>query len=97
MMGDSFLIVMNIRTADGFESCGKFFIGNNRNAAESIFKRLKGSKKVSDKSILTFELMETSHGLPLNIQVISCSLDELAENCKIITKGIFKLLNLKEI
>jgi hypothetical protein len=96
-MGESFLIVMNIITADGFESCGKFFIGSDRNAATSIFQKLKGSKKVSDKSILTFELMETSRGLPLNIQVIGCTLDELAQNCKIITKEMFKLLNLKGI
>ena len=39
--------------------------------------------------------METNRGLPLNVQVISCTLEELAENCKTTTKEIFKLLNLK--
>jgi hypothetical protein len=93
----NFYIVLNIKTADGFESYGKFFIGNNRRSANSIFQKLKGSKKVSDKSILTLDLMETSHGLPLNIEVISCTLEELAENCKTITKETFKFLNLEKM
>jgi hypothetical protein len=68
-MEEGFLIVVNIKTAGGFESYGKFFIGNDRSAAKTVFQKLKGSKKVSDKSILTFDLMETSHGLPVNILV----------------------------
>jgi hypothetical protein len=41
--------------------------------------------------------METKNGLPVNMQMIGCSLEDLAENCKIITKETFKLFNLKEI
>jgi hypothetical protein len=40
--------------------------------------------------------MKTINDLPVNIQMISCPLDELAESCKIITKETFKLFNLKE-
>ena len=97
MIESNFYIVLNIKTADGFESYGKFFIGNDRKTANSIFQKLKGSKKVSEKSILTLDLTETSHGLPLNMQLISCTLEELAENCKTITKETFKFLNLKEM
>jgi hypothetical protein len=92
-----FYIALNIKTADGFESYGKFFLGNNRGAAENIFAKLNGSKKVNSKSILTLELVETNRNLPVNIQVISCTLDELTKNTKIITKEMFKLLNLNEI
>jgi hypothetical protein len=97
MAETSFFIVLNIKTGEGFESCGKFFIGNDRGLANNIFKKLKGDKKVTEKSILTLDLMETSRGLPVNMQVISCTLEELAENCKIITKEIFMRLNLKEL
>jgi hypothetical protein len=57
---------------------------------------MKGNKKVDDKTILQMEFVETRNDLPVNIQVISCSLDKLAENCKTITKEIFKFSNLEK-
>ncbi|HLF45929.1 MAG TPA: hypothetical protein VI548_05870 [Chitinophagaceae bacterium] len=92
-----FYIVLNLKTSKGFESFGKFYIGNNRKTANSIFKSLAGNKDVNEKDILLMELMETVDGLPLNIRAITCSLAELAENCKIITKEIFKFFNLNVI
>lgn len=92
----TFNIVLNIKTADGFESYGKFFLGNDRDAAYAVFEKLIGSSEVTEKSVLTLELMEISHGLPVNVQLINCTLEQLAENCKIITKETFKLVNLKE-
>ena len=97
-MGDTnFYIVLNLKTAEGFNSYGRFFIGKDKNTADEIFKKLKGNKKVTEKSILTLELREATKGLPLDVQLISCTLEELAENCKTITKETFKLLNLKEM
>ena len=92
-----FLIAVNIKTANGFESYGKFFLGHSRDAAESIFSKLDGTNNVNNKSILTVELIETNRNLPLNIHVISCTLEELTRNIKIITKEIFKLLNLEKM
>jgi len=96
MKQTTFYIVLNLRTCDGYESFGKFFIGNNRKFATGIFTQLKGKTNVNENSALQLDLMETINGLPVNIQMISCSLEELAENCKIITKETFKLFNLKE-
>jgi len=97
-MGEhDFYIALSIKTAGGFESYGKFFLGNNRGAAENIFAKLIGSQKVTSKSILTLELVETRRNLPLDIQVISCTLEELTKNIRVITKEMFKLLNLNEI
>ncbi len=78
MAETSFYIGLNIKTADGFETYGKFFIGNYKDIAYSIFGKLKGSKKVSDKSILTMDLMETSYGLPINIQVSQLHIGAIA-------------------
>lgn len=96
-MGTDFHINLNIKTAGGFESYGKFFIGSNRNAAEKIFSKLNGTKEVNSKSILIVEFVETDRNLPLNIDVISCTLEELTKNIKIITKEVFKLLNLENV
>ena len=90
-----FYILLNIKTTDGFETFGKFYIGDNRKTANQIFKKFSGNKLVNEKDVLLIELMETREGLPLNIMTISCTLDQLAENCKIITKEIFKHYNLK--
>ncbi|MEP7374451.1 MAG: hypothetical protein ABI675_13740 [Chitinophagaceae bacterium] len=88
---------MNIRTGTGFECFGKFFLGNRREFATTIFNQLKGEKNIDEKGILQFDLVESINGLPASIQVISCSLEELAENCKFITKETFKVINMEEI
>jgi hypothetical protein len=80
----------------GYECFGKFFIGNNRKSAGAIFDQLKGRKNVDEKSLLQLDLMESVNGLPTNMQMLSCSLEDLAENCKIITKERFRLLNMEE-
>jgi len=83
-----------MRTVNGFETFSKFFTGNDRNFVYSVFTKLKGDKNTNNKSMLRIELIETTHGRPLNIKVISCSLEELAENCKIMVKELFKYHNL---
>jgi hypothetical protein len=93
----TFYIVLNLRTCNGYESFGKFSIGNNKRIATDIFSRLKGSQVVNETSNIQLDLTEMVNGLPVNIQMISCSLNELAENCKFITIETFRLLNLKAI
>lgn len=93
----TFYIVLNIRTGYGYECFGKFFIGNNRKSAAAIFDQLKGKKSVNENSLLQLDLMESVNGLPTNMQMISCSLEDLAENCKIITKERFRLLNMGDL
>ena len=92
-----FYIVLNIKSGKDFQTYGKFFLGSNRKFAENIFKKLKGNKKISDASVLYIELMETNNELPINIHLMSCTLDELSENCKMITKETFKQCNLEEM
>lgn len=84
-----------MRTIDGFETFGKFFVGNERDFAYSIFSKLKGKKHTNEKNLLLVELMETRYELPLNVKMLGCSLEELGENCKTIVKEIFKRKNLE--
>lgn len=95
MKENVFYVVLSIRTGDGFESFGKFNLGNKRKAAADVFHQLKGSPAVNEKTMLTIDLVEIVNGLPLNLQILGCTLEELAYNAKIITKETFKLLNLE--
>ena len=89
-----FYILISIKTANGFESIGKFYVGNDRKRATVIFNQLQGNPDVTERAILTIDLIETVDDLPVNMKIITCTLRELGENCKIIVRETFKLLNL---
>lgn len=93
-MQTHFCIKLNLKTSNGYETFGKFFLGEERKHAYAIFSKLKGSDKVDEGDVLSLELCELRNELPVNIQIISCTLEELAENCRTITREIFKLHNL---
>ena len=95
MKENTFYVLLSIRTSDGFESFGKFNLGNKRRAAADVFRQLKGTARVDEKTMLTIDLVETVNGLPVNLHILGCTLEEVAVNCKIIAKETFKLLNLK--
>ena len=95
-MDTQFYIVLNLKTGKGWESFGRFFIGNSRDHAYSLFRKLKGTDEVNEKNVLLLDFMETKKGLPVNLKMITCTLDQLAENCKIITKELFKISNLEQ-
>lgn len=93
-MQTKFYIICHIKTPDGPEAFGRFDIGNDREAAARLFAKLKGDKEVNEQNMLCIELMETVNGLPLNINLLGCTLDQLMENCRIITKEVFNQYNL---
>ena|ERR1043165_1278845 len=92
---NTFYVIMSVRTPDGFENFGKFNLGSSRKTATAIFRQLKGNPDVDHKTMLTMELMEMVSGLPVNLHLLDCTLEELAHNCKIVTKETFKLHNLE--
>jgi hypothetical protein len=94
-MTTQFYILLNVKTSRGPESFGRFFIGNNRERAYGVFKQMKGTE-VDEKNVLCLDFMETVEGLPVNLKMITCTLDQLGENCRIVTKEVFKLFNLEE-
>ena len=94
-METQFYISFMLKTAEGLKSFAKFFIGDDRERAISIFQNLRGARDVSETNVLYIEFIETKEGLPINLDMVSCTLNELAENCKIITKELFKSENLE--
>ena len=94
-METSFYILVYLKTPRGFDNFARFSIGDKEEPARLLFNKLKGSEEWIDDRILQMDLMETKNGLPVNIKVIGCTLEELTENCKNITKEAFKIFTLE--
>ncbi len=94
-METTFYILLYIKTPRGFENFARFYIGDDEDSAFNIFDKLKGSTNQVEDCVLQIDLMETKNNLPVNVKLLGCNLDELAENCKLITKEAFKLFALE--
>lgn len=96
-METRFYILLSLKTSQGFCDYGQYFFGNDRQGAYELFRQLKGSEIIKDNCLLHIDLMETVDEIPVKIKTICCNLDELACNCKLIAKEIFRLKNLEEM
>jgi hypothetical protein len=96
-METSFCIVLNIRTVDGYGTYGRFLLGKDREFANDVFSKLKGEDMPDERSVLHIDMIEMKDGLPFNLKMLACTLDQLAQNIKIITREVFKAYNLKEM
>jgi hypothetical protein len=92
-------ILYPVKPADNgrFDTYGQYFFGNDREAAEDLFSQLKGNPKLNESAVLHIDLMETIDELPVLVKTISCTLEELAYNTKLITREIFRLKNIKDL
>ena len=95
-METAFHILVHVKTPEQLQTIGKFYIGNDRQFSYALFNQLKGRPSSDGPCGLYFELMETLHNLPANILMLSCTLNELKENCGIITLAVFRQFNLEE-
>jgi hypothetical protein len=94
-MDTQFYITFSFKTNEDYKPFAKFFIGNNREIAYAIFKKLNGSDEVNEMNVLYLDFIETWEGLPKNLKVKSCTLPELSENCRIIARELFKFTKLE--
>jgi len=90
-----FCISINIRSGTGYELLGKFMLGCNRQFAIAVFKQLKGNVSIINDEPIQLDFIESRNGLPVHLEVMSCSLNQLAENTRLITKEKFMLLNME--
>ena len=89
-----FYIDISLQTSEGPRRFGRFEFGADRNAARELFKKMKGSTGIDPKDMLYIEFTETVNGLPVNIDIITCDLQELGTNTMLITQEIFRITNL---
>ena len=95
-MERKFYIELNMKTVYGFERFGCFELGSDRGFAVELFAGLAGRPAEGDTEVLHMDLVEKRGGLPMNMQVISCTVEELAKNMKYLTRELFKKLNLDD-
>lgn len=95
-MDNFFYISLNIKTLSGFDSYATYSLGSDKKQAATIFNQLKGSSELSDKTILTMDLTEMRDGIPLPLKMVECTFQDIIYNTKIITREIFKNLNLED-
>ncbi len=94
-MDNSYYISLNIKTLSGFDSYANYSLGNDREKAATIFSQLMGSSDLSNKTVLTMDLTEMREGIPFPLKMLECTFQEVTYNTKIITREIFKNLNLE--
>lgn len=94
-MEDRFSLLLSLKTQAGFEVFGEFGIGDDRLAANTLFDSLQGKEPLNDLGLLHIDLMETDGALPAKVRTKCCRLEELAANCKLVTREVFRQKNLK--
>lgn len=94
-MDSLFYISLNIKTLSGFDSYATYSLGNDKEKASEIFSQLKGSSDLSNKTVLKMDFTEMREGIPFPLKMLECTFQEVTFNTKIITREIFKNLNLE--
>jgi hypothetical protein len=94
-MENLFFISFNIKTISGIDSYAKYNLGNNREKAEAIFHQLKGFPEFTNEMVLTMDFTEMKDGIPFPLKMLGCTFEEVVYNTRIITREIFKNLNLE--
>ncbi|MCF2446641.1 hypothetical protein L0657_21975 [Dyadobacter sp. CY345] len=93
-METTYQIVVQMKALNGILEIGRFLLSTDKEFAFETFNSLKGKTKLPETQVLRLSLLETT-GLSGNIiGILGCNLDELSENCKIITRDAFKFFNL---
>ncbi|GAB3922070.1 hypothetical protein [Mucilaginibacter myungsuensis] len=93
-MKDRFTLLLSLKTPNCFEVFGEFGIGDDRPNAVALFDSLQGNNVLNELDVLHIDLIEADGPLPAKVQTKSCRLDELAANCKLITREVFRQKNL---
>jgi hypothetical protein len=95
MTNSEFYIDISIQTKEGPKRFGRFEFLSDRETAHALFNRLKGSLSIDSKDMLYIEFMELKNGLPVNMNILTCNLQQLGTNTMLITQEVFRLMNLR--
>ena len=89
-----FQFVISIRTPKGYIETGRFFIGDGIREAISILEQLEGNTK-TENPILKLDLIKYGTNSDTVLETLDCTLEQISENVKIITKEVFKLATIE--
>ena len=94
-METSFEISLNMKTHKGLETYASFYLGYNEKFAKHLFDQMQGEREIKVNSVISMDLIKRDKGIPFPISILHCNWEHLAFNTKIITKEVFKELNLE--
>lgn len=95
MMKISFEISLNMKTIKGLETYARFYLGTDEHFANQLFGLLEGEEGLRENSVISMDLTKRVNGIPYPIHILHCNWEHLAYNTKMITKELFKELNLE--
>ena len=90
MVEKEYYLSLNLRTPIGLEPYGRYDLGRDKDFAVQVFDALSGAEEGNIKTILHIDLTENEDGVPFVLNVKYCTLDEVVENTKRITVGLFR-------
>jgi len=95
-MKSLFYIIIKMQALDGIVDYSRFFIGDQKDFAKDLFDNLNGHPDTGPQFILRMDLIEeVSPASSVLLNSKACNLEELTENCRLITKEAFKHFNLE--
>ena len=75
---------------------GNFYLGADEDFSNSVFDNLLGDITTDEDALIRIDLeTEAKNMLPVRLKRISCTLNQYAQNCKIITRDVFKFFALE--
>lgn len=83
-----------IHYKEGFIPFSIYELGKNEEEAKAIFNGLKGNDNKDLNLPLQIRLVKSTDEYDKILGVKSCTLDEYTQNCKRITKDVFRITNL---
>lgn len=83
-----------MRTLQGIEAYGCSSVGYDEDFARGLYSSLEGSDDVSPASVITIDLLRRENGIPFPLALRHCNYDQLVKNVQLITRELFKHLNL---
>ncbi|MCZ4224816.1 hypothetical protein [Pedobacter rhodius] len=95
VMEKEFTIDIALKLKNSKLSYGRFILGSDKDVALEIFRSLKGNRDTVNTCTLELELIENVTGFPIPIDILNCTLQELAENITLLSKEIFRIAQLE--
>lgn len=95
-MDTFFEISLNMKTIKGLETYASFYLGNDEPFAKRVFELMQGDREIKENSVISMDLTKRQNGVPYPVSILHCNWGNLAYNTKIITKEVFKELNLEQ-
>jgi len=94
-MQDQYSIIVEIKTARGFVEYCRYFLGCSAERAKNNFAMLSGDRVRPDEYALRMDLVVCHKDQEAVLDSLYCTLDDLASNSAVISKEMFKWLNIE--